>query len=90
HRAMATSSGLMLFTAATGTLAYAVNGILRGSPVAGAVGFVHLGGLAFGGAGALLGARFGVRVQVRTPPERLRRIFAMLLVLVALQVLVAT
>jgi uncharacterized membrane protein YfcA len=87
HQAMATSAGVMLFTASAGATTYAVAGLVRGNPIPGTVGFVHVGVLALGGVGALVGSRFGVRVAAGMEATALRRGFAFLLALVAVQVL---
>lgn len=90
HLAMASSSGLMLFTAATGTCTYVAMGMVRGNPIGGTLGFVHLGALATGGLGAQVGSRLGVAVARSVRPQRLRLAFVVLLLAVALEVFLKT
>lgn len=87
HRAMATSAGIMLFTASAGAVAFAIAGWVAGNPIPGTLGFLHLGALGLGGAGALLGARLGVRCAAGLDAATLRRGFAVLLAIVAIQMM---
>ena len=76
HRAHATSLAAIILTAASGTVAFARDGAVNFS-----AGF----GIA---AGAIAGAYFGAAVMHRLSPTRLRQAFAILMVLVALQMLI--
>ncbi len=89
HQAMATSAGLMLCTASTGVLTYLVTGLVRHNPIPLTVGFIHLPAWGLGGSGALLGARLGVRAAQRLDADRLRWVFALVMLAVALRLALA-
>ena len=89
HQAMATSAGLMLCTASTGVLTYLVTGLVRRNPIPLTVGFIHLPAWGLGGSGALLGARLGVRAAQRLDADRLRGVFAAVMLAVALRLALA-
>ncbi|MPZ72092.1 MAG: TSUP family transporter [Nitriliruptorales bacterium] len=76
HSAHATSLAAIILTAASGTLAFAREG---------SVNFGAGTGIA---AGAIAGAYFGAALMHRLSPARLRQAFAVLMVVVALQMLI--
>lgn len=87
HRAVATASTLGLPLAAAGTLAYAWAGAgLPGRPPA-SLGYIHLPTWAVLISASVLTAPLGTRVSHATDVARLRRVFAVLLMLVAAEML---
>lgn len=87
HRAVATASTLGLPLAVAGTLAYAWAGAgLPGRPAA-SLGYIHLPTWAVLVSASVLTAPFGTRVSHATDVARLRRVFAGMLMLVALEML---
>lgn len=75
HRAHATSLAAIILTAASGTVRYAISDSVNYSAALGI------------SAGAVAGAFFGAALMHRLSPTRLRQAFAILMVLVALQML---
>lgn len=76
HRAHATSLAAIVLTAASGAVAFAREGSVH-----------YVAGLGIA-AGAIVGAFFGAALMHRLSPTRLRQAFAVLMVLVAVQMLV--
>ena len=75
HRAHATSLAAIILTAASGTVRYAIGD---------SVNYAAAGGIALG---AVVGAVFGAALMHRLSPTRLRQAFAVLMVLVAIQMI---
>jgi uncharacterized protein len=85
HRAIATSAAIGFPIALAGALGYIVGGWgARGLP-AGSVGFVYLPALAGIVLGSVLTAPLGARTAHRLPVRPLKRIFALLLITLALR-----
>jgi uncharacterized membrane protein YfcA len=79
HRAHATSLAAIILTAASGTVRYAI-----GTNGEASINYSAALGIAVG---AVVGAFFGAALMHRLSPTRLRQAFAVLMVLVALQML---
>jgi uncharacterized membrane protein YfcA len=87
HRAIATSAAIGFPIAAAGALGYVAGGWNAGGLPAGSLGFVYLPALACIVAGSVLTAPLGARTAHRLPVRPLKRIFALLLVVLALRML---
>jgi uncharacterized membrane protein YfcA len=85
HRAIATSAAIGFPIAIAGAVGYVLGGWgVQGLP-AGSLGFVYLPALAGIVAGSVLTAPLGARTAHRLPVRPLKRIFALLLVTLALR-----
>lgn len=85
HRVIAASLGIITFAALAGTLGYSLAGRgLEGMP-SGALGFVHIPVFLAMLPGAVLLAPLGARLNQALPVTTLRRILALLLLLVGLR-----
>jgi len=85
HRAIATSSAIGFPIAIAGALGYVLGGWGVSGRPAGSLGFVYLPALAGIALGSVLTAPFGARTAHRTPVRPLKRIFALLLLVLALR-----
>jgi len=87
HRAIATSAAIGFPIAAAGAAGYVLGGWkMQGLP-AGSLGFIYLPALAGIVVGSVLTAPLGARTAHRIPVRPLKRIFALLLVTLALRML---
>lgn len=82
HRAIGTSAAIGFPIAITGSLGYLVYGWQADSLPPGAVGYVYLPALVCIVSASVLTAPLGVRLAHRLPVSRLKRIFAVLLIVV--------
>lgn len=85
HRAIGTSAAIGFPIAIAGSVGYLVNGWHAPGLPPGAVGYVYLPALACIVAASVLTAPLGVRLAHRLPVRRLKRIFAVLLIVVGAQ-----
>ena len=85
HRATATASTLGVPIAATGALGYML--LPPASDQPGMLGYVDLQAFIFIVAGAVVAAPLGVRYAQRLPAATLKRVFAVMLLLVALRMM---
>lgn len=83
HQAIGTSAAIGFPIAVAGTLGYIVNGWGVPSLPSGNLGFLHLPALAGIALFSMLTAPLGARLAHRLPVSRLKRIFAVFLILVA-------
>ena len=89
HRAIGTVAALAFPLAAAGCIGYAVGGWTVPGLPRWSVGFVYLPALVGISASSMLLAPFGARLAHRLPAARLRKIFALILVLMASKVAVS-
>lgn len=87
HRAIGTSAAIGFPIALAGAAGYIVGGLHATGLPAGSLGFVYLPALAGIVAGSVLTAPLGARTSHRLPVRRLKRIFALLLLLLAIRML---
>ena len=85
HRAIATSAAIGFPIAAAGALGYVLGGWGVSDRPAGSLGFVYLPALAGIALGSVLTAPLGARTAHRLPVRPLKRIFALLLLALALR-----
>ncbi|MFO7542169.1 MAG: sulfite exporter TauE/SafE family protein [Thiobacillus sp.] len=85
HRAIATSAAIGFPIAIAGTAGYVLGGWALGGRPDGSLGFVYLPALAGIALGSVLTAPLGARAAHRLPVRPLKRIFALLLVVLALR-----
>ncbi|MBK9244002.1 MAG: sulfite exporter TauE/SafE family protein [Burkholderiales bacterium] len=83
HNAVATSAALGFPIAAAGTVGYVISGWQLTGTTPGAVGYVHVPALVILAAASVLTAPLGARVAHSLDTARLKRVFAMLLYLLA-------
>lgn len=83
HRAIGTSAAIGLPIAAAGTVAYALHG--PPDAISGTQGYIHLAALAGIALGSILTAPLGARSAHTLPVEKLKRIFALLLLALAIR-----
>ncbi|MEW6132649.1 MAG: sulfite exporter TauE/SafE family protein [Pseudomonadota bacterium] len=84
HRAIGTSAAIGLPIAAAGAAGYAMNGPAEGG-VSGTLGYIHLTALACIALGSVATAPLGARAAHALPVGRLKRIFALLLLTMAIR-----
>ncbi len=89
HRAIGTSAAIGFPIAIAGSIGYVYNGLGVGGLPAGSLGFVYLPALAGIVLVSVLTAPLGVRLAHKLPVARLRRVFAVLLLVVALKMFVS-
>jgi uncharacterized membrane protein YfcA len=89
HRAIGTSAAIGFPIAIAGSLGYLVNGWQAESLPPGAVGYVYLPALACIVSASVLTAPLGVRLAHRLPVTRLKRIFAVLLIVVGVRMVLS-
>jgi uncharacterized membrane protein YfcA len=83
-----TSSATIIITAFSSVMGYAINGIGRAHLPPGSFGFIDLQrGIALA-IGSILLARVGAYVSFNIHPYRLRKLFALFIILVAVYILV--
>ncbi len=85
--AIGTSAALGFPIALGGTLGYVVTGLALVNPPSGALGFVYLPGFFLLAAGSLFTTPLGAQAAHRLPLKWLRRVFAVLLVILASKML---
>lgn len=85
HRAIATSSAIGFPIAFAGTAGYILGGYNMAGLPAGSFGFVYLPALVGIAAGSVLTAPLGARTTHRLPVRRLKRIFALLLLILGVR-----
>jgi uncharacterized protein len=83
HNAVATSAALGFPIAAAGTVGYIIAGVAEPSLPEGTLGFVYLPALLAVGCGSVLTAPLGAKVAHSLDTGRLKRIFALLLFVLA-------
>lgn len=84
HRAIGTSAAIGLPIAAAGALGYALHGPESGA-IAGSLGYIHLTALACIAIGSVTTAPLGARAAHALPVGKLKRIFALFLLILALR-----
>ena len=89
HRAIGTSAAIGFPIAIGGGLGYLVNGWQAASLPPGAVGYIYLPALACIVSASVLTAPLGVRLAHRLPVARLKRIFAVLLIVIGARMIVS-
>jgi uncharacterized membrane protein YfcA len=87
HRAIGTSAAIGFPIALAGAAGYVVGGRHTAGLPAGSLGFVYLPALAGIVAGSVLTAPLGAWISHRLPVRRLKRIFALLLLVLAIRML---
>jgi uncharacterized membrane protein YfcA len=87
HRAIATSSAIGFPIAVSGALGYILGGSGVDGRPAGSLGFVYVPALAGIVVGSVLTAPLGARTAHRLPVRPLKRIFALLLMVLALRMI---
>lgn len=87
HEAIGTSAAIGVPVAVGGTIGYVWNGIHATGLPAGALGFVHLPAMLFLVAASVLTAPLGARLAHRLQVDLLKRLFGILLVLLAAKML---
>ncbi|NDP48271.1 MAG: sulfite exporter TauE/SafE family protein, partial [Sulfuriferula multivorans] len=85
HRAIATSSAIGFPIAIAGALGYVLGGWEVSGRPAGSLGFIYLPALIGIALGSVLMAPLGARTAHRTPVRPLKRIFSILLLVLALR-----
>ncbi|MBZ0068163.1 MAG: sulfite exporter TauE/SafE family protein, partial [Thiobacillus sp.] len=85
HRAIATSSAIGFPIAVAGAVGYVLGGWQVGGLPEGSLGFVYLPALSGIVLGSVLTAPLGARTAHRLPIRPLKRIFALLLLVLALR-----
>jgi uncharacterized membrane protein YfcA len=85
HRAIGTSAAIGFPIAIAGSLGYLVNGWQAAALPPGAVGYVYLPALLCIVSASVLTAPLGVRLAHRLPVSQLKRVFAVLLILVGVR-----
>jgi len=88
HRAIGTSAAIGFPIAIAGTVGYVVNGLGVSSLPAYSLGFIYLPALAGIVAASVFTAPLGVRLAHHLPVDKLKRVFAFLLYVVATRMLV--
>jgi uncharacterized membrane protein YfcA len=86
HEAMATSTGLIVFLSAASLLSYAL--LAPPTKLAYTIGYVNLLAALITGAGAILGAKEGVKLARKIKAPRLLKGFATLLIFVAIRLII--
>jgi len=89
HRAIGTSAAIGFPIAIAGSLGYLINGWRAPELPPGAVGYVYLPALACIVSASVLTAPLGVRLAHRLPVSRLKRIFAVLLIVVGVRMVLS-
>jgi uncharacterized protein len=89
HRAIGTSAAIGFPIAVAGSLGYLVNGWQAAALPPGAVGYVYLPALICIVSASVLTAPLGVRLAHRLPVTRLKRIFAVLLIVVGVRMVLS-
>lgn len=89
HRAIGTSAAIGFPIAIGGSVGYLVNGWQAASLPPGAVGYIYLPALACIVSASVLTAPLGVRLAHRLPVSRLKRIFAVLLIVVGARMILS-
>jgi uncharacterized membrane protein YfcA len=90
HRAIGTSAAIGFPIAVSGTLGYIYNGYNNPHLPIASLGYVNLPALACIASTSVLLAPLGVRLAHRLPVARLKRVFAVFLILVALRMLISS
>lgn len=88
HHAIGTSAAIGFPIAIAGTLGYVVNGLAAADLPAYSLGYIYLPGLLGIVVTSVLTAPLGVRMAHSLPVDRLRRVFAVLLLVVATRMLI--
>jgi len=89
HRAIGTSAAVGFPIAIAGTLGYLINGLGSAGLPPHAIGFIYLPALAGIVAASVLTAPLGVRLAHSLPVDRLKRVFAVLLIIVGTRMLMS-
>ena len=85
HNAVGISIAFVFFASLAGTAGYIFNGWGQPNLPPHSLGYVHVPGWILAGIPSILLSRWGVRVANKTKPVRLRRIFALMLMLVGIR-----
>jgi len=88
HKAMGISITFVFFAAIVGTLGYVIHGWGHADLPPYSLGFIHLVAWVAAGIPSIFLAQWGAKVSRRTQPVRLRRAFALLLLIVGIRMLV--
>lgn len=89
HTAVGTSAAVGLPIAVAGTLGYLLNGLAVADLPAGSIGFIYLPALFGVAVVSYFTAPFGVRLAHRLPVARLKKIFAVFLILMGTRMLIS-
>jgi len=87
HKAMGISIAFVFFAALVGAAGYAYNGWGHKNLPTQSLGYIHLGGWILAGIPSIFMAQWGAKVAFKTRPIRLRRLFAVLLLMVGIRML---
>lgn len=87
HKAMGISVAFVFFAAIVGAAGYAYNGWGHANLPSHAFGYIHLSGWVLAGIPSIFVAQSGAKIASKTRPVRLRRFFALLLMIVGIRML---
>ena len=87
HHAIGTSAAIGFPIALAGAVGYAVNGIAAGNPVPASIGFVYLPALCGIAIASIMTAPIGARLAHTLPVARLKKAFALLLIIMGTRML---
>jgi len=87
YRAVGISISFVLFTSLVGTVGYALNGWGKPNLPPFTIGYVHIVGWVLAGLPSIFFAQWGAKLARKTKPLRLRRAFALLLIIVGIRML---
>jgi uncharacterized membrane protein YfcA len=90
HRAVGTASAVGLLVSLPATLAFMLSPSPEGALPPGSFGHVNLLAFALLAPAGMLAAPWGARLAHRWPPDRLQRVFAVLLLVIAARMIAAT
>lgn len=85
-----TSLAIITFTAAVGVLAYAISGQLAYPGAGGALTYFHLPAALALAIGALIAVPLGTEAQFRMPTDKLRYLFAVIFLVLALRIAISS
>lgn len=88
HRAIGTSSALIVFNSLVGMVNYGLPAAGDGPGIPGAIGFVHVGAWIFLSVASMLTSRLGALTAHRWDPKPLRQIFAVFVVVLGIRYVV--
>jgi uncharacterized protein len=88
HRAIGTSSAVIVIAAGVGVLNYVAGGITHQVDIPHALGFFHIKAWIFLAPSSIIAAHYGAKAAGKIDPKPLRRIFAGLVMLVALRFII--
>ncbi len=85
HRAIGTSCAVIVIASLVGVINYIVGGVAHEVDIPNALGFFHFKTWIFLAPSSIIAAHFGAKTAGRVNPDPLRRVFAVLLILVAIR-----